>query len=100
LDIVVKYCGGCNSQIDRSQVIKEVEALLPARYQFSMNTSRTPFLVGLLVCGCPSACAQKPELTDLAGQWIVIAGKTVNLQELPEDQLAAVVAEKIKETKD
>lgn len=99
MDIVVKYCGGCNCQIDRSKIIKEVEVLLPAYHQFTADTSPAPFFAGVLICGCPSACAQKPELNDLTNRWIVIAGKTVDLRGLPEDQLAAAVVQKIKELK-
>jgi hypothetical protein len=96
LDIVVKYCGGCNCQIDRSKIIRDIENSLETGYQLTTDISFAPFFAGILVCGCPSGCAQKPELVDLALQWIVIAGKTVNFQELPEDQLAATVLQKIK----
>jgi hypothetical protein len=97
LDIVVKYCGGCNCQIDRSKIIRDIESSLATRYQLTTDISYAPFVAGILACGCPSACAQKPELIDLTRSWIVIAGKTVNFQEMPGNQLAAAVVQKIKE---
>lgn len=95
MDIVFKYCGGCNCQIDRSKVIQDIKALLPAG--FRLNAGATlPFDAGILVCGCPSACAWKPELANLAKHWIVIAGKTVDSQDLAEEKLAMAAVEKIK----
>jgi enoyl-CoA hydratase/carnithine racemase len=99
LNIVVKYCGGCNCQIDRSKIIGDIESSLETDDQFTADISLAPFGLGMLICGCPSACARKPELIDLAGQWIVIAGTTINSRELPEDLLAAAVVQKIKEIK-
>lgn len=99
MDIVVKYCGGCNSQIDRSKIIKDVESSLAAGYQFAANTSGKPFGAGILVCGCPSACAQKPELLNLTRDWIVVAGKTIDSREMPEDHLPAAVIQRINEMK-
>ena len=97
MEIVVKYCGGCNCQIDRSKIISNVEALLPKGYRFTTGTAGSPFGMGLLICGCMSACALRPELTALAKRWVVVAGKTVDFHEIPEDQMLAVIAGKITE---
>ena len=96
MDIVVKYCGGCNSQIDRPKIIRDVKSLLEAGDHLTSDVSLAPFKAGLLVCGCPSACAQKPDFNDLSPQWIVVAGKTIDFQVLPEDRLAAAAVQKIK----
>lgn len=96
MDIFVKYCGGCNCQIDRSKIIKDVESLLKTGDHLTTDPSGAPFDAGILACGCPSACARKPELDGLARRWVVIAGKTVDARDLPEDKLAYAVVEKIK----
>lgn len=96
MNIIVKYCGGCNCQIDRSAAVKKIENSLGADCQFTTATDGGPFDAGILVCGCPSACARKPELTDLTGNWVVIAGKTVDTRELPEEDIPAAVVRKIK----
>jgi hypothetical protein len=96
LDIVVKYCGGCNCQIDRSKIIKDIASSLGSGYQIMTDISFAPFGAGILVCGCSSACARKKELDELTGHWTVIAGKTIDFRELPEDRLASAVIEKIK----
>ena len=96
MDIVVKYCGGCNCQIDRSKIIKDIASSLGSGYQLITDTSFTSYGAGILVCGCSTACALKKELDELTGSWTVIAGKAVDFQELPEDRLASAVIEKIK----
>ena len=96
-DILVKYCGGCNSQIDRSKVIQDIKNLLEAGEQLTTDDSLAPFKTGMLVCGCSSACAQRPGLDDLSRQWVVLAGNSVDLQVLPEDRLAAAAVQKIRE---
>jgi len=96
LDIVVKYCGGCNCQIDRSKIIKDIASSLGSGYQLITDISFKPFGAGILVCGCSSACARKKELDELTGHWTVIAGKAVDSRDLAEDRLASAVIEKIK----
>ena len=97
MDIVVKYCGGCNCQIDRSKIINDIGSSIETGHRVTTDSSVGPFEAGILICGCPVACARKPELDDLAKRWIVIAGKTVDIRELPEERIAAAVVQIIKE---
>lgn len=99
MNIVVKYCGGCNCQIDRSKIIKDIENSLGPDDHFSTDTAGAPFEAGILACGCHSACAWKPETVALAKHWVILAGKTVDRRDLPEEELAAVVIQKIKDMK-
>jgi len=96
LKIIVKFCGGCNCQIDRLKIVKEIEQRLAPEGQCTTHPEDGPFDAGLLMCGCPSACAWKPELTDVTGNWVVIAGKTVDSCDWPEDRLAEAVIQKLK----
>jgi hypothetical protein len=52
-----------------------------------------------MVCGCSSACVEKPEIRNLARQWILVAGKSVDLENAPEEKLADIAARKIKKLK-
>ena len=99
MDIVVKYCGGCNSQIDRLKIIRNVESSLADGYQFTDDPCGKFFDIGILVCGCPAACARKPDLVNLAGDWIVVAGKTADLLEMPEGELSEAIVQRIKAKK-
>jgi hypothetical protein len=42
---------------------------------------------------------EKPEIRNLARQWILVAGKSVDLKNAPEEKLADIVARKIKKLK-
>lgn len=95
MDIVVKYCGGCNCQIDRSKIIQDVASSLGSGYRLITDTSFTPYGAGILVCGCSSACARKKELDEITGHWTVIAGKAVDFLEMKEDQMAEAIARMI-----
>lgn len=97
MDIFVRYCGGCNCQIDRVRIIKAIENSLGAGCRLTTDASHAPFGAGILMCGCPSACVNKPEITDLARNWIVIAGKTLDFREMPETELAGAVGARISE---
>ncbi|MFO7569505.1 MAG: hypothetical protein R6W75_06875 [Smithellaceae bacterium] len=99
MDIIVQYCGGCNCQIDRSKILEQVASSLPEGFRLTTDTAGSPFEIGILLCGCTSACAWRLELTGLARRWIVVAGKSVNAREMPENQLAAAIVAKINQEK-
>jgi hypothetical protein len=94
--IGIKYCGGCNPHIDRKKLVQEIKKLLPPEFIFAKETSSKPWDIGILVCGCLTACADKPDFKNLARKWIVVAGNSVDLNNAPEEKLAAIVASKIK----
>jgi hypothetical protein len=94
--IGIKYCGGCNPHIDRTKLVQEIKKLLPPEFVFTTVHSSV-WDIGILVCGCPAACAEKPEFKNLARKWIIVAGNSVDLDDAPEEKLAVIVASKIKE---
>jgi 3-hydroxyacyl-[acyl-carrier-protein] dehydratase len=96
--IGIKYCGGCNPHIDRTKLVQEIEKLLPSEFIFTTESS-SPWDIGILVCGCPTACADKPELKNLARKWIVVAGNSLDLNSAPEEELADIVVQKLKKLK-
>jgi hypothetical protein len=97
--IGVKYCGGCNPLINRAKLVQEIEKLLPPEYSLTTNLSSNPWDVGILVCGCPTACADKPEFKNLARKWIIVAGSSVDLDNAPEEKMADIIVLKMKKLK-
>ncbi len=96
MDLIgLKYCGGCNPVIDREALVKEIERLLPAGWRMVTERQADPWERALLVCGCPVACANRPEIKGWARRWVLVSGPMVDLQTMPEDELAAVVVSKI-----
>ena len=94
--IGIKYCGGCNPHINRAKLALEIEKLMSPEYSLTTNLSSNHWDVGILICGCPTACADKPEFKNLARKWIIVAGNSVDLDDAPEEKLAAIVARKMK----
>ncbi len=97
--MVVKYCGGCNCQIDRAAVVREIEQALPSGFRLMSGPQDAAADAGILVCGCASACAWKPELQAQAKRWITIGGKTVDSREMPENAIARAVVAKLTQGK-
>jgi len=93
--IGLKYCGGCNPLIDRSALVQEIKKLLLPECKLVTEQTVTPWEKAILVCGCPTACADKPALRRLAKQWILVSGPMIDFEMISEDRMAAVIAEKI-----
>ncbi len=93
----VKYCGGCNPQIERSRFVDELKKKLAGDLRLAICRSTEKWELGVLVCGCRAACADRPETRSLALEWIVVSGPTVESESISENELATVVARKIKE---
>lgn len=97
--IGIKYCGGCNPLIDREKLVQEIGKILPSEYSLTMDQSSNTWDLGILVCGCKTACVDKPDIRNRARKWIIVAGSSVDLDNAPEEKLAAIVARKINELK-
>jgi len=93
--IGVKYCGGCNPRIDRSGLIREIGELLPPGRRLVTGSNPERWDAGLLVCGCPVACADRPEVRQMTPCWIIVRGEMVDLESVPEDRIATVIAKKL-----
>jgi len=97
--IGVKYCGGCNPHIDRSGLVKEIEKLLPPDCRLTTDRLSSGWEIAIFVCGCPIACADRPAVRHMSRHWIRVRGATVDLELVPEDEMAVVIARKIKTLK-
>ncbi|MGA3086019.1 MAG: hypothetical protein ABSE95_14695 [Thermodesulfobacteriota bacterium] len=96
MDLIgLKFCGGCNPVIDRSALVQEIRKLLPPGCKLVTGHSAALYERAVLVCGCPTACADKPDLRRLAKRWIVISGPMVDLEAVPEDKMVEVIIRKL-----
>jgi 3-hydroxyacyl-[acyl-carrier-protein] dehydratase len=91
----LKYCGGCNPVIDRAALVGEIEKLLPAGWKLVTERQADSWEMALLVCGCPVACANRPEVKGLARQWVLISGPMIDSEVVPEKEMAAVIVGRI-----
>jgi hypothetical protein len=96
--IWLKYCGGCNPDIERGDLVKRLEKLM-TREGFFVDFSATmnEADIRLLVNGCPSACLEDEYLNALeSSPCISIQGARIDCKEVFEKDLPKVVWEKIK----
>mgnify|MGYP001769726689 CR=1 FL=1 len=91
----IKYCGGCNPHIDRTRLAQEIKKLLPPEFILTEDQNKAQWDTGILVCGCLTACADKSDFENLARQWIIVAGNSVDHSTAPEKELAEIVLSKI-----
>jgi len=90
-----KYCGGCNSVIDRVGLVAKIKKILSADYIVTTDDACAPWDTGVMICGCASACVDNPRIRNLARRWIIVAGKSVDWDSLSEEKLVEIVAGKI-----
>jgi hypothetical protein len=94
--IGVKYCGGCNPQIDRTALAAEIGMLLNPNCRLETVLPSHAGMVAILICGCPTACADRPDIRGMARRWIRVGGTTVDCESVPRERLAARVVEEIR----
>jgi hypothetical protein len=95
--IRVKYCGGCNPEIDRGGIVKQLEASIQsegANVVFVTDDGDVDLL--LLVQGCARACVEEdhPELIERT-PFLAVQGARLDFQPVPEEGLAERVWRKI-----
>lgn len=91
----IKYCGGCNPIINRSQVVKEAIDLL--RKTTEVEIVENDADVGLIIAGCEVACVNQSEFEDQAKKWVIVGGNLVEHRAYPTPQLPEVIVQKILE---
>jgi len=94
--IGVKFCGGCNPQINRSRIYKELRQQFPERCGLIQSEPTDLWDVGILLCGCPVACADADEVRGKAHNWVLVGGNTVDYYPVDESRIVETILEKCK----
>lgn len=71
--IGVRYCGGCNSRYNRVTVVERLMQFFPET-EFVPAQDGTAYPAVLVVCGCPSRCADTGGLLAPVGGLIAVNG--------------------------
>ena len=96
--IGVRYCGGCNPQIDRSRIVMDLrEDLKKMGHQVDFTTGRErPVAVFLLVNGCQHACLEaKQGESDRGHPVISVRGEMVDNQYVEEGDIVKILIQRI-----
>jgi len=98
IKIHLKYCGGCNPEIDRRAVLKRLEDLFLSnnlKVEFDFNSNRNTDLT-ILLNGCPHACLEENNLDSAAmTPCFSIQGAMIDYQPVSEEELPLILYEKI-----
>ena len=94
--LAVKYCGGCNPSIDRTELVGKLAVLLAERNaDWKLVTMKeNDFDAVLLVNGCPVGCVQKQFLHETRPV-IFVAGESIKREKIAEGALAEKVVEEL-----
>jgi len=97
LSIRVRYCGGCNPEIDRGSLVSRLRSVITeagGRVVFCENDDADWLL---LVNGCPRACLEEEFSEELAArQCICVEGAHLDHSPVTETALAEAIWERIK----
>ena len=93
--VLLKYCGGCNPDIDRSNIISEVKRGLPPDTELVSKTTAEKAEIGIMMSGCTTTCLERDDIRQLAKQWIIVSGNNVNYFPIDNDKLAGQIIRKI-----
>jgi len=96
--IGLRYCGGCNPQIDRSTVIKTLKEGLEKmgiEIYFTTDRQRTVDVI-LLINGCMHACLEEECLREGdSPQFIPVKGEMVDSQYVREEHIPEFLIKRI-----
>ena len=96
--IGIRYCGGCNPQIDRSKVIENLKEGLKEKVMGVNFTTDRQMAVDiiLLINGCTHACLEEEYLREAdSPQFISVKGEMVDSQYVKEGHIPEFLIKKI-----
>ena len=82
MKIGIKYCGNCNPEIDSTLIVQRLRKKLKGKdveFVFNLRSSSS---IPLLLCGCPTGCLDRDEVTGPLTGWIAIKGRSIEVHGL------------------
>lgn len=74
--LAIRFCGGCNPCLEREALAQMLRQGLTAEIQWVTNEEGADLL--LIINGCPTACADRPEILDQGAENLIISGTEVS----------------------
>ncbi len=90
----VRYCGGCNPEIERSRIVQEAAGLLEGLAEFTTEETAPADLL-LHVNGCAHACLDEQEGEPGPEPVVSVQGLRVDREQVDEKSLAKEAAARI-----
>ena len=95
--VAIKYCGSCNPQTDVAWIGRAIQARLEARKVAVVSAGTTDLDALVLICGCPRACIDRPEMRNRASSTVVVAGEMVDFVPTVESGIPTRVEQEVLE---
>jgi hypothetical protein len=73
--LTIKFCGGCNPSIERGPLARIIREDLTGLVRWVPAEEGMDLV--LIISGCQTACADRPEVKEKAAECIIIAGRTI-----------------------
>jgi Fe-S cluster biogenesis protein NfuA len=91
--VSIRFCGGCNPRIDRSQIAEKVrEAMAAYGYNVVFNSVNADFIVYL--SGCTASCAYR--YSSSKKPCVVVAAATIDMLPVDEKDLGLLISQKVR----
>lgn len=89
MKIRLKYCGGCNTIINRKKLADEVLNYLETKDKVEITRDEAD--VALIICGCPVGCVDLENIKNHTGKLILVSGTNVNYLHIAPDQMVSYI---------
>ena len=96
--IGVRYCGGCNPQIDRSRIVMDLgEGLKKMGLEVELTTEKERAVdMVLIVNGCKHACLEAKQVESDCGYPVIsVRGEMVDDQYVEEGDIIKILIQRI-----
>lgn len=93
--VLIRYCGDCNPEINLPKIIREIKEGLPADIKLVLKTTEHPANLGIMMVGCTRNCLDQEKIWILAKQWITVCSNYINLFPVEKNTLSTEVVKKI-----
>ena len=86
--VALKYCGCCNPLVNLPALARHLAGLAQRWGSFHLvPLSGEDIDLVVILCGCPRACGDKPDVRAAAGQSLLVAGESLGRKPVPAESL-------------
>lgn len=94
--VALKFCGCCNPYLDLSSIARHLRETAEASSNFELvSLSQDTADVVIILCGCPRACGNKPDIRSKAERTIIIAGEFLDGKPVPQAYICIALTEEL-----
>ncbi len=94
--VALKFCGCCNPYLDLSSIARHLRETAEASSTIELvSLSQDTADVVVILCGCPRACGNKPDIRSKAYRTIIIAGEFLDAKPVPQAHISTALTDEL-----